>query len=210
MKAPFTTSQFFKVFETYNTSVFPLQVIIILFFLAALWFLHSKKPIRSHLMGGFLAFLWLWTGVVYHVVFFTSINKAAYGFGFLFILQGLFFIVEVLIRNKLIFRIERNWQSYLGYFFIVFGLLIYPVISLLQTGAWSKTISLGLPCPSTILSFGILMLTGRRFSKYLLIIPSLWAVIGTSAAINFGIYQDYAMLAAAVTANLVLLTRKKA
>lgn len=100
-------------------------------------------------------------------------------------------------------------RSYLGYFFVLFGLIIYPVISYLLEGSFAKTITLGLPCPTTILTFGFLMLTSARFPKYLLIIPTLWAVIGTGAAVNLGIYQDYLMLASAIVADIYLLKRKK-
>jgi hypothetical protein len=53
-----------------------------------------------------------------------------------------------------------------------------------------------------------MLLTTPKFPKYLLIIPSLWAIIGLSAAINFGVYQDFIMLIAAITAVIILITRK--
>ena len=71
------------------------------------------------------------------------------------------------------------------------------------------TISLGLPCPTTILTFGFLMITNNKLSKYLLIIPTIWAIIGTGAAINFGVYQDYIMLLSAIIADIYLIKRKK-
>lgn len=155
-----------------------------------------------------LGFLWLWIGIVYHIYFFTSINNAAYVFGGLFIIQGLLFLIEI-FRNKLEFSLENKSWKYIGYIFILFGLFIYPIISYLLEGSFQKTISLGLPCPTTIFTFGFLMLTKDRFPKHLLIIPTVWAIIGTSAAINFGVYQDYFMLISAVMANIYLIKRKK-
>jgi Na+-translocating ferredoxin:NAD+ oxidoreductase RnfE subunit len=52
------------------------------------------------------------------------------------------------------------------------------------------------------------MLIRDRVPKYLLIIPSLWAIVGLTAAINFGVYQDFMMIIAAITANGVLIKRK--
>ena len=37
------------------------------------------------------------------------------------------------------------------------------------------------PCPVTIFTFGLFLLTVRRFSYWLLIIPFVWSLIGGSA-----------------------------
>jgi len=208
MKTPFTTEQFFEVFEKYNLAVFPGQIILLAMGIAALLLIHSHKEYRNRLIAGFLGILWLWIGVVYHLSFFTSINKAAYGFGGLFILQGIFFFLET-FRNRLAFAFEGTTKDYLGYVFMVFGLVIYPVVSFFLADSPAHTISLGLPCPTTIYTFGLLMVTTSRFPKYLLIIPILWAIIGTGAALNFGVYQDYVMLLAALIASLYLFRRKR-
>jgi hypothetical protein len=99
-------------------------------------------------------------------------------------------------------------QAYFGYFFILYGLIIYPVVGYLIEQNLSQTISIGLPCPTIILTFGFFLLCDKKFSKYLLIIPSLWAVIGISAVLKLGIYQDSMMLIAAIIADVWLLTRK--
>ncbi len=208
MKTPFTIDQFFEIFEKYNSSVFPFQIIIIIIGIATVFLIHSSKEIRNKLITGFLGFLWLWIGIVYHIAFFSSINKAAYAFGGLFIIQGVFFTIE-LFRKRLEFEFTGSAREYLGYFFIIFGLIIYPIISYLLEDSFARTISLGLPCPTTIMTFGFLMLTGARFPKYLLIIPTLWAIIGTGAATSFGVYQDYVMLLSAIIADIYLIKRKR-
>jgi uncharacterized membrane protein HdeD (DUF308 family) len=208
MKTPFTIEQFFGVFEKYNSAVFPIQLVLVILGIIALILIHSKKESKNKLITGFLSFLWLWIGIVYHMVFFTSVTKAAYLFGGLFIIQGILLTIA-LFRKQLVFKFEGSTREYIGYFFIVFGLIIYPVISYWLEGSFALTITLGLPCPTTILTFGFLMLTNRRFPKYLLIIPTLWALIGTRAAISFGVYQDYMMLLSAVVADIYLFGRKK-
>jgi hypothetical protein len=208
MKTPFTTEQFFEIIEKYNVSVFPVQLVLLTLGIIAVFLLHSKNKNSNILIAGFLGLLWLWIGIVYHISFFTEINKAAYAFGGLFILQGIFFFGEI-FRRKLEFNITRSFGGYTGYFFILFGLVIYPIISYFMEGGFPGTIALGLPCPTTILTFGFLMFSAGKLSKYLLIIPSIWAVIGTGAAINFGVYQDYVMLLAAIIADIYLIRRKK-
>jgi hypothetical protein len=55
----------------------------------------------------------------------------------------------------------------------------------------------GAPCPVVIYTFGMLLLA-RRVPFWLLIIPTLWAIIGTSAVIAFGVVQDIGLVISAV------------
>lgn len=208
MKAPFTTEQFFSVFEEYNTSVFPAQLIILLLGLIMFGVVVSKQKVKDQTVGGILGILWIWMGAVYQIRFFAIINPPAYAFGSLFILQGIFILMESFGRKKLVFHYNGKLKDNLSLFFILFGLIIYPVISFLLEGNLLHTISFGLPCPTTIATFGFLMLADKRFSKYLLIIPSLWALIGTTAALQFGVYQDFMLVLAAVIANSYILGNK--
>lgn len=209
MKIPFTTEQFFQIIEKYNLAVFPAQLIIIILGVLTLVFLHSKKPELQSLIGGFIAILWIWTGIVYHLMFFTAINKPAYFFGAIFIIQGLLLLYETFVSKKLQFSFKGQTIDYVAYFFIIFGLAIYPVLIYFPEKDINTTITLGLPCPTTILTFGFLMLTKTKFPKYLLIIPAIWTVIGTTAAFNFGVYPDYMIMISALVAIIYLLTRKK-
>jgi ATP/ADP translocase len=99
-------------------------------------------------------------------------------------------------------------QAYFGYFFILYGSIIYPVVGYLIEQNLFRTISIGLPCPTTILTFGFFLLCDKKFSLYLLIIPTLWAVIGISTVINLGLYQDSMMIIAAIIADVWLIKRK--
>lgn len=208
METPFTTEQFFEIFEKYNSAVFPFQLVILALGLATVLLIPGWKNFKNSLIGGFLGFLWVWIGIFYHIAFFTAINKAAYAFGGLFIIQGIFFLIE-LFRKKLEFSFTGQLREYIGLFFILFGLIVYPVISYLLEASFVRTISLGLPCPTTIFTFGFLMLTSDKLSKYLLIIPTIWAIIGIAAAINFDLYQDYFMILSAIIADFYLIKRKK-
>lgn len=209
MNIPFTTEQFFSVFEKYNLMVFPFQWILILLGMFALFLIHSKYSSKNKLIGSFLGLLWLWTGIVYHIIFFTEINKLAFVFGGFFILQGVLILINTFLEDKLIFSFSSQAKNYFGYCFILFGLLIYPIISYFVQGTFSKTIVLGLPCPSTIFTFGFFMMAGNKFPKYLLIIPSLWAIVGVGAAIQFGVYQDFVMPIAAIIAGIMIFKTNK-
>lgn len=209
METPFTTDQFFGVFERYNSAVFPSQIIIIILGFLGLFLLHTGYSRKNKFIGIFLGFLWLWTGIVYHIAFFSEINPIANVFGVVFILQAGLLLYTSLMKENLHFSGHFRLKDFLGYFFILFGLMIYPLIGYVLEGSYLRIISLGLPCPTTILTFGYFMITQKEFPKYLLIIPSLWAVVGISAAVNFGVYQDFLMIVAAITANVFLLKKDK-
>jgi hypothetical protein len=207
MKTPFTTEQFFEVFEKYNTSVFPMQLVFFLLAIGSFLFFNSKTPKKDFYIGAFLGMIWLWMGIVYHILFFSVINNAAFLFGGVFILQGIFILYHT-FTGRLIFSFYKSPKAITGYFLLIFSLIIYPLIGYISNGSYSKVISIGLPCPTTIYTFGIFLLTEKRFAKYLLIIPSGWAVIGLGAAFNFGVYQDLLLPLAAIISNVLLLTRK--
>ena len=205
MKTPFTTEQFYSVFERYNTAIFPFQLVIILLGVVALLLIHAHHSLKSKLVGSFLGLLWIWMGLIYHIIFFTTITKLAFVFGAAFIIQGLLILMNTFSNDKLFFNSFAQTKDYTAYFFILFALIIYPVIGYFLQGSLTRTISLGLPCPSTIFTFGCFMMMGTNFPKYLLAIPSVWSIVGVAAAIQFGVYQDFEMPIAAIIADIILL-----
>ncbi len=124
MKIPFKLEQFYHVFEQYNMTPFPAQILILLFGIVAVIFLHLKTGIKSWIIGLFLGLLWIWIGVAYHFSFFTSINKAAFVFGGVFVLQGVLLLTETFITRRLKFDFKGQPRDYFGYLFVLFGWLI--------------------------------------------------------------------------------------
>jgi hypothetical protein len=59
------------------------------------------------------------------------------------------------------------------------------------------------PCPTTIFTIGLLLLAHGSPLFWLSIIPGLWALIGTSAAIFLGVPEDFGL---AVAASILLLS----
>lgn len=206
MKTPFTTEQFLTVFKDYNHSIFPLQLLVLAMGLFTLYWLIRNKPFSNAFTAGFLSFVWLWAGIVYHIGFFASLNKPAYVFGALFSLQAILILYESFLAKKLVFKYPRGTREYTGIFLVIFGLIIYPLISWAMKGSYDLIIAAGLPCPTVIATFGFLALTEGKVRNYLYIIPILWSIVGISAALNFGIYQDFMMLIAGIM--VIILNRR--
>ena len=126
MRLPFTPEEFMQIFRDYNTAVFPMQIIFYLLAITVLYYLVRKNQQSDKAISIILSFFWLWMGIVYHIIYFTTINKAAYIFGTGFIIQGLIFLWIGIYQKTLNFSFQKNFRGIIGLVLIVFALLIYP------------------------------------------------------------------------------------
>ncbi len=202
---PFTTEEFLLLFEDYNTSVWPMQLIWYLLGLFAISFLFVKKATTGVLINLILALLWFWMGAVYHFLYFSSINPMAYFFGIFFILQSAIFLWAGVIGKELPYRVKFNLKGITGLLFLIFTIVIYPILSYTFGHVYPRTPTFGLPCPTTIFTFGILLFAANRVRWYVFIIPLLWSFIGFSAAIDLSMKEDYSLVIAGIIAALFLL-----
>jgi hypothetical protein len=210
MTIPFTTEQFMAVFRDYNTDIWPIQIILYAMALITVIFTLFKFKSRDRVNGFLLSFLWIWMGIIYHLTYFTDINKAAYLFGSLFIVQGGLFAYEGIIKDRLTFQYPDNFQGIAGAILIIYALLLYPFIGFFISGhLFPSAPTFGLPCPTTIFTFGLLLWTKKVFAKYLLIIPLLWTIIGFNAALWMGVIEDYGLLIGGIIAAGFLIFRKQ-
>jgi hypothetical protein len=206
---PFTVEQFLNVFERYNVSVFPMQAVAYVLGLIAVYLAFRNRAGR--IVPAILSFLWLWNGIAYHLLFFSPINKAAYGFGVLFVVQGLLFAWTGVFQKGLSFRYPQSGLfSTLGFMAIAYSMAVYPALGMLLGHTYPRAPMFGIaPCPTTIFTFGLLLWTAPRLPRYILTIHLFWSIIGFGAAMNFGIHEDIGLLITGVLAATVLLYREK-
>jgi hypothetical protein len=206
MKIPFTHEEFVEVFRNYNQAVFPLQGVFYFLALAAVFYAIKKTRWSSIIVMTILSFLWIWMGLVYHISYFTAINKLAYLFGAAFILQaGLLGYYA----NKLDFKFPTDTYGLIGSLMIFFSMAVYPSIGYLAGHVYPHAPTFGVPCPTTIFTFGILLLTDKKCHLILLTIPGLWSLIGLSAALNLGFYEDFGLIISGGLAITMLVVRNK-
>lgn len=209
MKLPFTTDEFFKVFEKYNLAVWPMQYILPLMAIAAILRALKRTPFSAKSIIFILSFLWLWMGAVYHLSFFTAINKAAYIFGGVFIIQGILFLFAGFFRNQFSFQFKNNIYGIAGSIFMLFALVIYPLIGYYLGRIYPFSPTFGLPCPTTIFTFGMLLWMDKKSPIYILIIPFLWSVIGFYASFSLGIKEDTGLLITGIIVIIMMLIKRK-
>lgn len=209
MKPPFTLEQFLEVFKNYNEAVFPMQFVIYLFSLIVIYYTIKPNPKSNKIISTILSFLWLWMGIVYHIIYFTTINKAAWLFGGIFIIQGILFLVFGVFQNKFSFNFKTDKYGITGFSLMIIALIIYPIVGYLFGHIYPSSPTFGLPCPTTIFTFGILLLNTKKCPVTILIIPFIWSIIGVMAAFQFGIVEDIVLIVASLVAMSLLIFRNK-
>jgi len=209
MKTPFTVEQFLEVMRKYNETVFPMQIVFYLLSIILIYLAIKPSSKSDKIISGFLALFWLWMGIVYHLIFFTVINKAAYLFGAAFILQGILFLTFGVFQNKLSFRFHSDMFGTTGIILVLFALIVYPVLGYFFGHVYPDSLTFGLPCPTTIFSFGLLLLSDKKCPLAILIIPFIWSVIGFTAAFHFGILEDTGLLVSGLLVLTMFLIRNR-
>jgi hypothetical protein len=207
MQLPFTIEQFLAVFAAYNTSVWPMQIILNLLGILAIG-LCFRSTVPSQVIAAILTVLWAWTGIAYHWMFFAAVNPAAKIFALLFIAQAGIFLVFGMLKKSLVFGFEKSWKSYIGAVLLLYGMVVYPVLGHFLGHMYPSCPTFGAPCPTTIFTFGLLMWTKGRVKWYILILPLIWSLIGFGAALKLGIYEDVGLLVSGVVGTIVLLATR--
>jgi hypothetical protein len=208
MSLPFTIDQFLDVFRRYNEAIWPGQLLLNL--LAVIAVVAAVRGGRgpSRIAAGILAALWLWVGVVYHVAFFRAINPGALLFGSVFVLEGALIAWFGVARQSLRFEVRANVATFLGFALIVYALVAYPMIGYALGHRYPSAPTFGVPCPTTIFTFGLMLLCPPPWLRSLIIIPAAWAVLGVSAATRLGMWEDCGLVIGAIVTTLAVLVQR--
>ena len=209
MKLPFTVEEFLEVFKNYNRSVYPMQIIFYLLGATVIFLSIKKVTNADRKINVVLSFFWLWMGIVYHLFYFAKINKAAYLFSGIFILQGLLFFYYGVLNNKLSYKFRFDKFGWVGAILITFPLIIYPFLGYAFGHLYPASPTFGLPCPTTIFTFGILMWFDKKIPLSILNIPFIWSIIGFLAALKLGVREDTGLLVAGILGIIMIALRNR-
>ncbi len=213
---PFTREAFLAMFAAYNQAVWPLQILAYaLAICAAVLAIRPFVRWSDRLIVAILAAFWLWIGGVFFMSYQRVLDHSPIStiatIGFL--IQGVLFVWFGLVRRELTFKPNLDLFGVIGGTLIAYAGLIYPLFSYLDGHIFPASPGFGLgtvPCPTTIFTFGLLLWTSSRVPKSVLIIPTLWAVLGgISAPVNYGVYEDLGLLAAGVLGTGLLVWRDR-
>jgi uncharacterized protein DUF6064 len=211
---PFTRDQFMGMFGAYNEAIWPLQVVAYVLGFTAVAVVIWRWRQSDRVVTGVLAAMWLWIGSVFMWTFMRTIDSGPgpLAFTVAFLVEGILFLLLGVLRSDLRFELQINKLSVFGVvggLLIVYAMLIYPLLGLLNGHVYPRQPVFGVaPCPTVIFTFGLLLLTTVRVPKRLLVVPFLWSVTsGISAPLNYGVYEDLGLVVAGLVATTMLMVR---
>jgi hypothetical protein len=199
---PFGREEFLDVIAAYNVAVAPMQLALLALAAAAIALPLVHAPHAGRWAAAALSLLWLWMGAVFHIGFFTDINPAAFLFGALFLLQGFLFAAVAASRGLP----PPAWHGVQGLAagaLLVYGFVVYPAVANAVGHEYPRLPTFGLPCPTTIFTWAVLIVGEQRPPRFLFVVPALWSLLGVSAALQLGMWEDLGLAVAGVVALAV-------
>ena len=147
--------------------------------------------------------MWIWTGIVYQIGFFSRINPVAWAFGAAFVLQGAL-LLEAVLRGRLAAGGVSDLRRAMGWALLVYSIAVYPLLGIVMGADYFGLPAFGLtPCPVTLTTLGVLLLASSPVPRRLYVVPLAWAVVGGSAAGLLKMPQDWVLLLAPVVLGAV-------
>ena len=199
-------------FAQYNPAVWPLQPVAYLGVLAVVALIVVRPSrLADRLANAFLAALWLVIGVVFHGVFVRTLDPAqSVVYATAFVAQAALFVTLGVVGSRVAYRPTRDAASAVGLAAIAYALVVYPLIGIVLGHPYPQAPLFGAaPCPTTILTFGLLLLARPPLPRVLLLVPLAWAVVATPAAVGRGVLEDVALLGVAIAAVVLIATRAR-
>jgi hypothetical protein len=196
MRVPFTPQQFLDVFGAYNSAAWP--------FVIGLWLVTLVFGVRlvrgqawSVTLSALAAIHWAWSGLVYHALFFTDINPAAWLFAGAFLLEACAFVWFGMVRRSLVFEWGRTARHAVAGVLFAYS-LAYPFLVLASGHDVPRAPLFAVPCPTTFFTAALLLTTVRPAPVLVFVIPVMWATVAGTAAIALGVTPDLVLFVAAV------------
>lgn len=212
MRLPFTADEFLDVFRRYNEAVWPAQWALAAAALVIVALVVRAGPHAWRWAAATLALLWAWTAVAYHFAFFVRLTPAAWVFGAAFLVQAALLAAAAVRPAGVRFGSHRGRSAFAelaGWAIVVYALMIYPMLGYLLGHEYPASPTFGAPCPTTLLTLGVLALALPSVPRRLFVIPVLWSVVATAAALGLGMREDLGLPVAAALAVVAVVRRHR-
>ena len=207
MFAPFSTTEFFGVFARYNEVVWPLQIVLLLGGVA-LVVVALTRPRHSRVVLAGVAALWAYMAIAYHLAFLTALTPAALLFAALFFIEAGLLAWHGFHTRRLHLAVPLDRTSRLvGVVLVAYAVMGYPAVAVLAGQRFPAMPTFGLPCPTTIFTLAVLTWCVRPVPRSVLVVPLVWTLVASSAALAFDVIEDFALPLAAACTLAILLRR---
>jgi len=211
---------FYSTLQAYNEAFWPITIVTFLLGIFAIYFAFKKSNNSSRMVSAVFSFLWIWSGVVFFIIFFgpmeveflgQTMSGVWYLGGALFVIQGILFLVFGVVRDSLSFRVAGDGNSVFGAILITYAMIVYPTIGFLTGFGYPRYPVFGTgPCPLTIFTLGFLQWTDRKLPLVIAIIPFIWSLMGIMPILELNIWADVGeMLSGIIGFPLILYNNSK-
>jgi hypothetical protein len=205
-------NELLELFTRYNEDLWPVHLVAYAAGVAAVALLFARRRGRAdRVIAGLLAALWLWLGVVFQGLYATGVDVVlGTAYAVMFVLQAYLLFRHGVLRGELTFRPRAGFTGAVGWAALAYAVIVYPVIGAVVGHGWPESPLMGMaPCPTTIFTFGLLLLATPPVPRRLLVVPFAWAVLAPPAAMARGVYEDAGLLIAGILTVALVLVRDR-
>jgi hypothetical protein len=210
---------FFNTLQTYNETFVPMFIITFVLGIIAVFLAFRKSRNSDKIVAAILGFLFLWSGLVFFVLFFGSVDVEAFGLrlsgmwyvsGFLFVAQGVLILFFGVIKSSLSFRCVRDMRGFAGALLVIYAMVVYPVVGFLTGFIYPRYPVFGIaPCPVTIFTFGLLQWSDKKVPLLVAIVPLIHALTGFLPILVYSIWADVGLFLSGVMGFPLILMRNR-
>ena len=208
MDLPFSVVQFYAVFSAYNTTLWPVQIVLLALAFVAIGLMVFPRRGSGVAVSAILSVLWAWLALAYHLAFFTAISPPAYAFAALSLAGAGVFFWRGVVRRKLRFRWVPGLRAVMGVCLVVFALAVYPAWTYLAGHRYPTFPTFGVPCPTAIFTLGLLAFLKAPYPRSPFVVPALWSFVGGQAAFLLNVPADYGLVVAGLMGTVLMLWPK--
>lgn len=207
---PFSHDALTALFHSYNSATYPAPWIMLCAALVALLCLVKPENIGGRAISAVLLLFWLWTGGVFHMMYFTPLNFLGPVYATVFLIQAALFLVVGVVMGRLDFHLDKSPAALLGLFFALLALAGYPLAEKLTGQGISELRFAGTaPGPTALFTLGLLLTVKRRKTALLMaLIPLAALAVEVYTGFVLNLPFDLYISAAAFCAAALFLTKK--
>lgn len=204
----FSPRTYYRLFELYNTDLWPAHVLALAAGLAVLASMVRDGGRWRSAASVLLAFCWVWVAWAFLLDRYATINWAAAWFAGVFLVQAALLVLAG-TGGGMAGSVPRPRRAG-AITLLVFALVVYPLIGIAVGRPWTQAEVFAMaPDPTALGTLGFVLLAptaGRRW--LLLAIPLLWCILSGATLWTMGASEAPVLPAAGLVALIVAASRR--
>lgn len=170
MQLPYSAEVLASFVAHYNETIWPVQMIAVFLVLASFYGVFRPTPVMDRVIGLILMTFWAWTGYVFYIREFSSINFLAPVYGGFFLFQAALIVGFSVIRHDLQFRYTNDGKGRVGLICLFLALIVYPLAVGIFETQWASLRLVGLtPVPTVLFTLGFLLMAKAHRARKLVL-----------------------------------------